>query len=210
MFKPTYLLTILLTFSIIFMPVSVMDSGYACAAFRKKSEFVKVKKGTDFDIALQNTINSANLKEDDSIAASLEEDIVFKSNLIAPQGSIVYGKVQKVKSSKGFYGKGYLQITFDEIMLPNGEVLNFSGNVIKVKAKGNRAIRIGGDILLGIVFGAIAGATVIPTFAPIGALMGLAMGTMEAADTKGLDVEIPSGTALTIRLVKPLKTVPYA
>lgn len=191
------------------MPVSVMDNGYAGAAFRKKSELIKVKKGTDFDIALQTTINSANLVENGTIAASLEEDIIFKSNIIAPQGSIVYGKVLKVRQSRGFYGKGFMQITFDEIMLPNGEVLNFSGNVIKIKAKGNRTIRIGGDILLGTITGALAAAD-LPMLAPVGAAIGLLIAVLEAADTKGLEVEIPAGTALTIRLIKPLKTMPYA
>lgn len=202
MIKAKHLLIFFLIFSIIFMPVSVMDSGYAYAAFRKKSEQVKVKKGTDFDIALQTTINSANLYEKGIIAASLEEDIIYKSNLIAPQGSIVYGEVQKVKSSRGFYGKGYMQITFDEIILPNGEVLNFSGNIIKIKARGNRALKIGGDLLLGIISGAILG--------PVGAAIGLLMATIEISGAKGLEVEIPAGTALTIRLIKPLKTVPYA
>lgn len=174
-----------------------------------KIKMIKVKKGTDFDIALQTSINSSNLNENDTIAASLEEDIVFKSNLIAPRGSIIYGKVIKVKPATGFYGKGYIQITFDEIMLPNGEIIAFSGNIIKIKGKGNRAIRIGCDILFGMLAGALAGAEEIPVLIPLGVLFGIIDGTQEAANAKGTEVEIPAGTALTIRLIKPVKTYAY-
>ncbi len=204
MYQQKCLITILLIFIILTMPIFITNNGYVYAGTRNKSEILKVKKGTDFDIALQNTINSTNLKENDTIAASLEENFFFQSKLIAPQGSIVYGKVLKVKQSRGFYGKGYLQIVFDEIMLPNGDIINFSGNVINIKARGIRALRISGDILLGTIAGALAGSQ-LPAFVPVGAAVGLLLATLEIADTKGLDVELPAGTMLTIRLVKPLK-----
>lgn len=204
MYQQKCLITILLIFIILTMPIFIANNGYVYAGTRNKSEILKVKKGTDFDIALQNTINSTNLKENDTIAASLEENFFFQSKLIAPQGSIVYGKVLKVKQPRGFYGKGYLQIVFDEIMLPNGDIINFSGNVINIKARGIRALRISGDILLGTIAGALAGSQ-LPAFVPVGAAVGLLLATLEIADTKGLDVELPAGTMLTIRLVKPLK-----
>lgn len=204
MYQQKCLITILLIFMILTMPIFITNNGYVYAGTRNKSAILKVKKGTDFDIALQNTINSTNLKENDTIAASLEENFFFQSKLIAPQGSIVYGKVLKVKQPRGFYGKGYLQIVFDEIMLPNGDIINFSGNVINIKARGIRALRISGDILLGTIAGALAGSQ-LPAFVPVGAAVGLLLATLEIADTKGLDVELPAGTMLTIRLVKPLK-----
>ena len=89
-------------------------------------------------------------------------------------------------------------------MLPNGDIINFSGNVINIKARGIRALRISGDILLGTIAGALAGSQ-LPAFVPVGAAVGLLLATLEIADTKGLDVELPAGTMLTIRLVKPLK-----
>lgn len=171
---------------------------------------IKVKKNTDFDIALQTSINSANITKSDTVAACLEEDIIYKSNIIAPKGSIVYGKIEKVKSARGFYGNGFIKLSFDELMLPNGDVLNFSGNIIKIKMKGNRALKTGVDMFLGILGGAVVGMGILPITAPVTAAVGMLVGVVSAADTNGKDFEVPAGTAFTIRLIKPLKTVPYA
>lgn len=178
--------------------------------------FVTIPEGEYFTVVLQSTINSASLSNNDIIAGSLDADWYYKGKLIAPRGSVVYGKAIDTNKAGLFYGNGDMSIMFDTILLPNGEQLMLSSNVVTVKVKGNRVVKSGvrvvGGALLGVVTGvlyALISGGNVSRGVVVGASMGGTSGLISAAVQKGEDVEIPEGTAINIRLTKPMNAVLY-
>lgn len=177
---------------------------------------VYIPEGEYFTVVLQSTINSASISNNDIIAASLDEDWFYNGKLIAPRGSVVYGKALDTNKASLFYGNGEMSIMFDTILLPNGEQLRLSSNVVTVKVKGNRVVKsavrvVGGAILgiaTGVLYALISGGNVSRGVI-YGAASGGTGGLISAAVQKGEDVEIPEGTAINIRLTKPMSAVLY-
>ena len=67
-------------------------STYIAPAKGLKGGIVILPSGTIFDASLQSTVDSASLEKDDKITATLDSDFVCKGLLVAPAGSVLYGK----------------------------------------------------------------------------------------------------------------------
>lgn len=175
-----------------------------------------IEEGTSFNVVLQSSISSASLARNDTIAASLEEDWVYQNRLIAPKGSVVYGRALDSNKAGFFYANGNMTITFDTIMLPTGEQLPLTANVVTIRANGNRIVKSGIQVLTGALAGVATGLlyTLISSGdvaqgLAIGAGVGAAGGLVRAGMSKGEDSEIPAGTRINVRLTKPMNISTY-
>lgn len=177
---------------------------------------VYIDENTSFDVVLQSSINSASLTNNDTIAGTLLEDWVYKKNLIAPSGSVVYGRALNSKKAGLFFSNGAMTITFDSIILPNGEQLPLTANIVTIKANGNRVVksaaRVAGGALVGVLTGvlyALASGGDVTRGLVVGASMGAGGGLISSAVSKGEDAEIPAGTVINVRLTKPMSANLY-
>lgn len=178
---------------------------------------VYIDENTSFDVVLQSSINSASLTRNDTIAGTLVEDWVYKNNLIAPSGSVVYGRALDSKKAGLFFANGAMTITFDSILLPNGEQLPLTANIVTIKANGNRVVksaaRVAGGALVGVLTGvlyALASGGDVTRGLAIGASMGAGGGLISSATSRGDEAEISAGTVINVRLTKPMNITPYA
>jgi len=160
-----------------------------------------IKKGTSFNIILQSSLNTKSLNKNDTIAGTLEDDLYCNDNLIAPSGSIIYGKILKTKKAGALYGDGRLTIRFDELMLPDGQIIKLNLNKIKIRMQGNRLVKSTVNVLGGTVLGAAMG---VPLYIP-GVGIGGIIGMCAAISRHGEDVELPAGTIINLRIVKNTK-----
>lgn len=181
-----------------------------------RGAIVYVPEGTSFQAVLQSTISSESLVKNDIIAAVLYEDWIYNGVLLAPQGSILYGKAIETKKSGSAYANGSLSITFHEILTPKGEKITLVSNIVTVSVENKRPLKIAANILGGAVMGVAAGALYtllsggdVVTGIAVGGGIGAAGGTVNAIAHKGEEVEIPSGTGINIRLIKPMNAAPY-
>lgn len=178
---------------------------------------IYIDENTSFEVVLQSSINSASLTNNDTIAGTLVNDWVYKNQLIAPSGSVVYGRALDSKKAGLFFANGTMTITFDSILLPNGEQLPLTANVVTIKAKGNRvaksAARVVSGALVGVFTGlmyALASGGDVSRGLAVGASMGAGGGLINSAFSRGDDAEIPAGTIINVRLTKPMSINPYA
>lgn len=176
-----------------------------------------IEEGTSFDVVLQSSISSASLARNDTIAASLEEDWIYQNKLIAPKGSVVYGRALDSNRAGFFYANGDMTITFDTIMLPTGEQLPLTANVVTVRTEGNRAVKSGIQILTGALAGVATGLLYtlisngdVTRGLAIGAGVGATGGLVRAGMSRGEESEIPAGTRINVRLTKPMNVNPYS
>lgn len=175
-----------------------------------------IEEGTSFDVVLQSSISSGSLARNDTIAASLEEDWTYQNQLIAPKGSVVYGRALDSNKAGFFYANGNMTITFDTIMLPTGEQLPLTANIVTIKTNGNRVVKSGIQVLTGalagvatgVLYALISGGNVTRGLA-VGAGVGATGGLVRAGMSRGEESEIPAGTRINVRLTKPMNANPY-
>lgn len=178
---------------------------------------IVVPKGEGFEAMLQSSISSGSLAENDIIAATLSKDWVYNGVLVAPQGSIVYGKATDVKAAGYAYSSGKLAITFDEILTPDGDRIRLTSNKVFIEVKDKRALKIAGNVAIGaigglvtgVLYSLISGGDVVGGLA-IGSAIGAAGGGVAAATHRGENAEVPAGTVVLVRLVQPLEIAPYS
>lgn len=182
-----------------------------------KGIITQVPAGTAFDATLQSTVNSGSLDKNDKITAVLDSDWIYKGLLIAPAGSILYGKATAAKKAGLAYGSGSMELTFNELMTPKGTKIALTTNKVFLKAESQRAIKI----LVNVVVGAALGAAVAGVFLlcndgknagkamAIGLGSGAVAGSAYAISQKGENAEIPEGERLQIKLIQPMTVSPY-
>ena len=177
---------------------------------------VVVPSGQSFEAVLQSAISSESLAEEDTIAAVLSGDWYYNGVLIAPQGSVLYGRATDVKKAGYAYANGKLAMTFDEILTPNGDRIRLTSNKVYIEIKDKRVAKIAGNVLIGALSGVVTGALYslitggdIVGGLAIGSAVGAAGGMVTAVAHKGDGAEVPAGTAIIVKIVQPIEIVPY-
>ena len=175
-----------------------------------------VPSGVSFEAILQSAISSESLAENDVIAAVLSSDWYYNGTLIAPQGSVLYGKATDVKKAGYAYANGKLAMTFDEILTPSGDRIRLTSNKVYVEIKDKRIAKIAGNVLIGAIGGVVTGALYslisggdIVGGLAVGSAVGAAGGMVTAVAHKGEGAEVPAGTAIIVKIVQPIEVVPY-
>ena len=177
---------------------------------------ILIKKGEYFCAVLQSSISSASTAPDDAIAALLEVDWVHNGILIAPRGSVVYGYASDAKSAGPLLRDGFLAITFNEIVTPDGCSFKLASNIVTINAHSNKWLKFAGNtaagaaagILSGILYTLISGGNVASGIAA-GAAVGAAGGLVTTVVQHGNDVEIQAGTPIKIELSQDMNVIPY-
>lgn len=176
---------------------------------------IVVPQGQEFEAQLQSSINSESLTENDTIAAVLNKDWIYNGRIIAPEGSVVYGRATDIKKAGYAYANGKLAMTFDEVMTPAGDRIRLTATKVYIDVKGNRALKTAGNVAVGALIGLAIGALTTATSGnvvgglAVGAAVGAAGGMMKAVATKGESAEVPAGRIVIVRLIEPVEVVPY-
>ena len=143
----------------------------------------------------------------------------FQARVLEPveyENAMIDGRVTRVKRPGKLKGTAELQLSFDQIRLPDNRWANLEALVIEVvdtggsgvgdvdeeggvKGKGSTKddiVKIGAGTGIGAVIGAILGGG---KGAAIGAVIGGAIGTGGAISSRGNDIHLPRGQQLRIR-----------
>lgn len=178
-----------------------------------------VPANTKFTGTLSSGLLSSELnKVGDEIRLKVDQPLMSSDNLaIIPAGSQIIGKVSEVQPA-GRTGKpGTLDISFNEIVTPDGQRYTIQGSVATedgmlhgdttkgriLKSAGTAAIGAGLGAALGTAMGPLSGGKV-GKGAIYGTAVGAGAGALAAAAKKGKEVSIGSGDKLEIKLDQPI------
>jgi len=165
---------------------------------------VLVPAGTHLVVRMIDGIDSNQNKVGDTFQASLEDPLIVDSTQVAPKGTMVYGKLEQVKSAGRIQGQSELRLVLTGIVL-NGSTRNIvTGDyTVQGSSRGKQtAERAGIGAGLGAIIGAIAGGG---KGAAIGAGVGGGAGTAVQVMTHGQQVHVPSETVLNFTLEQPVQ-----
>lgn len=194
-----------LTAASVVLPVTtaVVILAAPAPAFAKKSktsdDTIKVKKGTEFVVKLDDALDSGKNTDGDLFTAAVSTGMFGDKTL---KGFKVNGHVEGVKSAKMFGKKGELDIVIDELVAPDGAIYPVEAELTAAPKPEGKFLRNAA-----LVFGgAVAGHHIAKkTGKKHGALAGAASAAAVALTMPGGDVKIKSGTKMSIKLDKSVK-----
>jgi hypothetical protein len=162
-----------------------------------------VPANTAIYVRLQQSISSVTAQPGQSFAAVLDEPLVVDGQTLAPQGTMVTGKVVAARESGHLHNAGFLRITLSS-MTVSGKTVPLQTNSVFVSGgsyrKRNLAF-IGGGAGGGALLGALAGGG---KGAIVGSAIGAAGGTTAAYATGKKEVGFVAERRLGFRLTQPL------
>jgi hypothetical protein len=176
---------------------------YAAGAVAQSSNRITVPAGTRILIRTIDSLDSSKQKTGYRFTASLETNLQAEDTVVAPRGSMVYGRLVDASSSGRMSGSSQLTLELTDIVINDTSYpLLTTDFEVKGKGEGKKTARkVIGGTGLGAIIGGIAGGG---TGAAIGALAGAAGGTALAASKKGEQLQIPSESLLEFRLEQPV------
>jgi hypothetical protein len=181
----------------------ITGSAAAAPATAQSSKKITIPAGTRILIRMIDSVDSSKQKAGARFTASLETNLMGDNDVvIAPRGTMVYGRLASAESAGRMKGSSELTLELTDIVI-NGTAYPLLTSTYEVKGSGEgskTAKKVIGGAGLGALIGGIAGGG---KGAGIGALAGLAGGTAIAASKKGQQVSIASETLLEFRLAQP-------
>ncbi len=172
----------------------------------------RVESGTKIQCYLQNAINTATAAKGDNIIAVISSDLTYNGNVVAPQGSLIYGSLTTARPATYGSRNGRVVISFNKIVTPENKVYNIEAETIDFTVSNDGKLRetvksaagtaIAGA-LTGLLFALIAGSDHVARSVLIGAGAGAASSAVYSTAERGVDAEIPSFTEIELTLTQP-------
>ena len=164
---------------------------------------VTLPEGTTLQLRLQSAIASDTSKVEEPVRAQLAAAVTADGATVLPAGTAVVGNVTEVERSGRVKGRARLAYRFTSLTR-DGERYDIATAPIAHEAEGSKGddakkIAIGAGV--GAAIGAIAGGG---SGAATGAAIGGGAGTGVVLATRGEEVRLEAGAAVTTRLTSPL------
>lgn len=168
-----------------------------------------VPSGTTFAITLNETLSTRANSPGDAFTATLQEPIMDASgNVVVPAGATVRGRVTSVDKSDRVGETGVLHIGFESIAF-GGKSYPLDATVVEAnpqrktrQSTGEQAGKVAAGAAAGAILGRVIGKSTKSTIA--GAAVGAAAGTAIAMGTADVDVVLPAGSTMRVRMDGPI------
>lgn len=166
---------------------------------------VTIPAGTTLPLTLRTTVASDKSSVEDPVRATLRRAVTIDGVTALPEGTVLVGHVTGAARSAKVKGRARVAFRFTRADLPGegGQVALRTATVSRVAppTKKRDAATIGGGAVGGAIIGGIVGGG---DGAAKGAVIGGGAGTGVVLATRGEEVRLPAGTAISVKLSAPL------
>jgi hypothetical protein len=166
---------------------------------------VTIPAGTPLSIVLETPVSSSTSRVEEHVNAHLARAVVVNGATVVPEGSRVGGVVTDATQSGRVKGRAHVAVRFDSLT-PSGTDERYTIHTTSVgrtaeATKGKDALEIGAPAAGGALIGALVGGK---KGALVGGAVGGGAGTAVVLSTRGKEVKLQKGAALTLRLAQPV------
>lgn len=167
--------------------------------------FVDLVVSTDSVLGLQieTALTSEKARVEDEVVARVTRDVRVGDRVAIPAGAQARGEVTMVERGGKLKDKARLGIRFTSVVLADGTRIPLETDTIYREGDspgGESTAKIGGGAIGGAILGGIFGGA---KGAAIGAATGAGAGTAAVVAGGRNAATLPSGTPVTVRLIKP-------
>ena len=187
----------------IFAFIFLLFVSFFSANAQSESSIYQLQAGITIRVQMDNEINSKVASVNDTFTTTLVAPLLVQETVLLPTGTVIEGRVIKVRRASYGGKSGSLEVSFQTLRLANGVKREIEGvlvNELKIESLPTADVLtvIGGTALGGII-GAVSK---VDNGALIGAGVGAGAGTGFAFLRKGRDVKIKADEEFEIRLTK--------
>ena len=164
---------------------------------------VTIASGTELPLELLTSLSSETAAVETEVQARLKQAVTVDGETVIPNGATLTGSVTEVERSGRVQGRAHLAMRFTDVRF-SGERHRLDTQPLSFDAEATKkqdATKVGAGAGIGAVIGGILGGG---KGAATGAAIGGASGGGVVLATRGKEVELASGTALTAVLAAPL------
>jgi hypothetical protein len=184
---------------------SVTAATAASAAPASAIRETTLPAGTRLQVVLDTGVGSDTSRAEEAVHGHLSSPVVVHGNTVLAQGTRVGGVVTSAERSGKVKGRAHIAVRFDTIT-PRGDDERYRIRTAAIQrtaasTKKKDAVKVGGGAAGGAIIGAIVGGK---KGAAIGTAVGGGAGTAAVLATRGDEVHLPKGSALTLRLSEPV------
>lgn len=161
---------------------------------------VTIPAGTSLSVTLLSAVASNTSKVEDPVKGSIAKAVIISDMTALPVGTQLLGSVTGADEAGRVKGKASVAFRFDRLVV-NGETIRVQTANVEREAAADKksdvkkgAVGAGAGAVVGGVIGGGSGAA-------IGAVAG---GTGAVLATKGKEVELPSGTVVSVLVQDPI------
>ncbi len=186
-------------------PIQPNTPAPVLAAEPPAPRFEDLVVSTDSVLGLQmeTSLTSERARVEDAVVARVTRDVRVGDRVAIPAGARAHGEVTLVERGGKVRDKARLGIRFTSVVLADGTRVPLETDTIYREGDGpggESAAKIGGGAIGGAILGGIFGGA---KGAVIGATAGGGAGTAAVTAGGRNPATLPSGTPVTVRLVKP-------
>jgi hypothetical protein len=166
---------------------------------------VTIPAGTNLPVVLDTGVGSDTSRVEQAVTAHLARAIRVGGEVVVPEGSRVGGVVTQATRSGKVKGLAHVTVRFNSLT-PRGDDQRYEISTAAIArtaaaTKKQDALKVGAPAAGGALIGAIVGGR---KGALIGTAAGGGAGTAVVMSTRGKEVRLARGAALTLRLTEPL------
>lgn len=176
----------------------------AAVSAQTEASIYQLQAGTVMRVSMDNEINSRVASVNDTFTMTLAAPVTLREAVLLPIGTVIEGRVTKVRRA-AFGGRGgSLEVSFQTLRLANGARREIEGVLVnelpsESSAATANVLTVVGGTTIGAIIGAVSKAE---TGAAIGAGLGAGAGTGIAFLRKGKNVGIKADEKFEIKLTK--------
>jgi hypothetical protein len=195
------LVTLFLLCSIALFGVQQSTAPGAPATSGQEKNMVTVPAGTRMMVKMIDAVDSETSNPSDRFRGSLEANLMAGNVLVAPKGTMVYGRLLSAESA-GRTAGGQLELDITDIMI-NGQMHSLM--TTSTEMQGENSQSTAGQAARGAGTGAAVGAVVGGgSLAGFGARAGAIAGGVSGSSTRGEKVKVPAGSLVEFSLAHPV------
>jgi hypothetical protein len=165
-----------------------------------------VSQGTPLEIEFMDALSSELSEIGNSVRARVMTDVGGESGDAIPAGTTLWGQVTDVRSERKIASTAFLELTFEEMELPTGQLVPIESTLLLEGAKQKKkdGATIGGSAAGGAILGrAMSKKSKKGKGTVIGAILGAAVGAAVAKENKGDPVVVEPGQNALLQLGAP-------
>jgi hypothetical protein len=166
---------------------------------------ITIPAGTALSVTLDTAVGSDTSRVEETVAAHLARPIHLQGQTVLPEGSRLTGVVTDATRSAKVKGRAHVAVRFDSLTI-RGEDHPYAIRTASIgrTAEGTKrkdAAEIGAPAAGGAIIGALLGGK---KGALVGTAVGGGAGTAVVLSTRGKEVHLAKGSALTLTLAAPI------
>jgi hypothetical protein len=175
---------------------------------RAASREITIPSGTQLSVALDTPVGSDTSRVEEAVTAHLTRPVRVEGQTVLPAGTRLSGVVTDATRSARVKGLAHVAMQFKSITPDGGDeryaIRTASLGRTAAATKRKDALEIGAPAAGGAIIGALVGGK---KGALVGTAIGGGAGTAAVLSTRGREVHLAKGAALTVRLTAPVTVV---